>query len=62
MENPVAGTLPAIIAAIGDVFEAGMTMAGTVATTVTGNPLLLLGVVVGFVGIGVGLFKRLLRV
>ncbi len=62
MEAPAAGTLAAIVAAIGDIFEAGMSMAATVGTTVVGSPLLLFGVVIGFVGLGVGLFKRLLRV
>ena len=44
------------------VFTAAIGWVGTVATTVTSTPILLLGVVVGFVGLGVGLFKRLLSV
>ena len=34
---------------------------GTIVTTVTETPLLLLGVSLPFVGFGVGLFKRLLN-
>ena len=37
-------------------------METTVAETVAGNPLLLIGVVIGFIGTGIGLFSRLLRV
>ncbi len=51
-----------IITAITTIFTAAMGWMGTVATTVTSTPILLLGVVIGFVGLGVGLFKRLLRV
>lgn len=51
-----------IISAIGDVFTGAMGWAGTVSTTIVDTPLLLFGVVVGFVGLGVGLFKRLLHV
>lgn len=54
--------MDAIVTAIGTVFTGAMEWAGTVATKVTDTPLLLFGVVVGFVGLGVGLFKRLLHV
>jgi len=37
-----------------------MSWAGTVGTTIVGNPLLLMFVIVPLVGLGVGLFKRLL--
>ncbi len=47
---------------IGTVFTSAMGWAGTVGTKVAETPILLIGVVVGFVGLGVGLFKRLLRV
>lgn len=35
---------------------------GQFVTSITGNPLLLLFVVVAFVGLGVGLIKRIIRV
>lgn len=54
--------MDAVVTAIGVVFNGAMEWAGTVATKVVDTPLLLFGVVVGFVGLGVGLFKRLLHV
>lgn len=51
-----------IIEAINKIFTGAMEWAQTVGTTIVGNPLLLFGVVIGFVGLGVGLFKRLLHV
>lgn len=51
-----------IIEAINKIFTGAMKWAETVGTTIVSNPLLLFGVVVGFVGLGVGLFKRLLHV
>ena len=55
-------TLASILTDIGSVFEAAIGWVGTVSSTVTGNPLLLIGVVIGFIGVGVGLFHRLLNV
>lgn len=53
--------MDAILTAVGDVFTFAIGKVGTVATTVSGNPLLLLGCVgVPLCGIGVGMFKRLL--
>ena len=34
----------------------------TLCTTITGQPLLLIFVITGFVGLGVGLIKRLVRI
>lgn len=46
---------------VGSVFTAAIGYVSTVATTITGNPLLMLACVgVPLCGIGVGLFKRLL--
>lgn len=55
-------TMETVISTIGTVFNGAMGWASTVANTVTGTPLLLFGVVLGFIGIGIGLFKRLLNV
>ena len=55
-------TMETVISTIGTVFNGALGWAGTVADTVTGTPLLLFGVVLGFVGVGIGLFKRLLNV
>ena len=55
-------TMAALISTITEVFTAAIGWVGTVATTVASNPLLLIGCVIGFIGLGVGLFSRLLRV
>lgn len=62
MEKSAKMTISTIITAITEIFTAAIGWVGTVAETVAGNPLLLFGVVIGFVGLGVGLFKRLLHV
>lgn len=51
-----------VLGSITEVFTAAVGWVGTVAETVAGEPLLLIGVVVSFVGLGIGLFSRLLRV
>lgn len=44
------------------VFEGVIGMIPTVSTTIMGNPLLLLMVIIPVIGLGVGLFRRLLNV
>lgn len=53
--------MDSILTSITTVFTSAMGWAGSVGTAIAGNPLLLVGVVMGFVGVGVGLFRRLLR-
>lgn len=55
-------TMTSIISAITEIFTGGITWLGTVSDTVSANPLLLFGVLIGFIGVGIGLFKRLLHV
>lgn len=55
-------TMATLISDITSVFTAAIGWVGTVADTVAGEPLLLLGVIIGFVGLGVGLFRRLLNI
>lgn len=55
-------TMASVLSTITEVFTAAVGWVGTVAETVAGNPLLLIGVVIGFIGTGIGLFSRLLRV
>ena len=55
-------TMATLIESITTIFTAAIGWVGTVAETVTGEPLLLMGAIIGFVGLGVGLFKRLLNV
>ncbi len=62
MQEAVTMTMATLISTITEVFTAAIGWVGTVATTVASNPLLLIGCVIGFIGLGVGLFSRLLRV
>ena len=62
MEGGTTNTLANMLSTITQVFTAAVGWVGTVAETVAGNPLLLVGVVIGFIGTGIGLFSRLLRV
>ena len=55
-------TLASILTDITSVFTAAIGWAGTVGSTIVSTPLLLVFVVVPLVGLGVGLFRRLLRV
>lgn len=54
--------MSAILADITSVFTAALGWAGTVGTTIVDTPILLIGVVISFVGVGVGLFRRMLNV
>lgn len=62
MSEPVAMTLTQIISALTEIFTAVIGYVGTVATTITSNPLLLIFVLIPIIGLGVGLFRRLLNV
>ena len=58
-ETTAMGTL---LTTIGEVFTSAVGWVCTVADTIAGNPILLIGVVMGFIGVGVGLFRRMLNV
>lgn len=60
--EPVVVTMTAIISSLTEVFTAVIGYVGTVASTITGQPLLLLFVLIPIIGLGVGLFRRLLNV
>lgn len=51
-----------LLTTITSVFTAAVGWVGTVATTITDTPLLLIGCVLGFIGVGVGLFKRMFNI
>lgn len=51
-------TMSAIIADIGLVVTGAVSWMGQVVTFITENPLVLMGVIIGFVGLGVGLLRR----
>ena len=55
-------TIASLIGNVGDVFTAAIGWVGDVAGTITGTPLLLIFTIIPLVGLGVGLFKRLLAV
>lgn len=55
-------TMTALLSNVTEIFTAVIGYVGTVATTITSNPLLLIGCIIPVVGIGVGMFKRLLNV
>lgn len=55
-------TMATLLSTITEVFTAAVGWVGTVAETVASNPLMLVGIVLGFIGIGISLFSRLLRV
>lgn len=59
--TPTAGTLAAIIGDIGKIVTAGVSWVGSFVGAITDNPLILMFVIMGFVGLGVGLIKRLMR-
>lgn len=61
MKEATEMTMATLLETITTIFTSCISWVGTVATTVASQPLLLLGVVVGFVGLGIGLFQRLLN-
>ena len=53
--------MDALITAVSTVFTAAIGWVGTVASTITGQPILLLSCVgIPLCGLGIGMFKRLL--
>lgn len=50
-----------IISAVSSLVTASVGWINSFVDVITGQPLLLLFVIVGFVGLGVGLIKRLIR-
>lgn len=59
-DSPV--TVSSLLSTIGEVFTTAIGWAGTVGETIVETPLLLLFCAIPLVGLGVGLFKRLLNV
>ena len=54
-------TIATLVADVGKIFTAAIGLAGTVGEKIVSTPLLLMFVVIPVVGLGVGLFKRLLN-
>lgn len=59
---PTAGTLAAILADAGSMVTSSVTWVGSFVGAITSNPLIEAFVIVSFVGLGVGLIQRLVRV
>lgn len=59
--TPTVGTLAAILADVGSMVTSSVGWVGSFVGAVTSNPLLEAFVIVSFVGLGVGLIKRLVR-
>ena len=57
-----AVTVSSLLTDVTSVFTSAIGMVGRVATTITGNPLLLVFAILPLCGIGVGFFKRLISV
>ena len=55
-------TMADLLVNVGQIFTSAVGMVGTVATTITENPILLIFCILPICGIGVGLFRRLLSV
>lgn len=50
-----------IMTSVGSIVTESIKWVGQFATAITGNPLLLMFVIVSFVGLGVGLLRRIIR-
>lgn len=59
---PTAGTLGAILADAGSMVTSSVSWIGSFIDAITSNPLIEAFVIVSFVGLGVGLIQRLVRV
>ena len=62
MQEAATVTVATLIASVTKIFTAAIGWVGTVATTIVDEPLLLMFCVIPLVGLGVGLFRRLLHV
>lgn len=54
-------TMAALLSTIGEVLNAAVGWIGVIANVVTSTPLFMIGVVIMFVGVGIGLVSRLLH-
>ena len=62
MEGSATVTIATLLSSIGEVFTSAIGWAGTVGSTIVETTILLLFCAIPLVGLGVGLFKRLLNV
>lgn len=60
MDEPVVSTMSAILTDIGTVVTSAIGWMGSFVNFITSNPLILLFIVVAFVGLAIGLIRRLI--
>ena len=61
-EEPVATAMETFLESATALFTWVFNSLGTVITTITGNPILLVGLLISLVGFVIGIFKRLTNV
>lgn len=61
MSTPAAVTIATILADITSIVTSGVSWVGSFVGAITGNPLIGLFVLIAFIGTGIGLIKRLIR-
>lgn len=54
--------MPSIISTVGAIVTGGATWVSSAVSTVTSTPIIMFFLMINFVGIGIGLFKRLTRI
>ena len=62
MESAATVTMSGILDAVSSAFNAAIGWVGSVANTIANNPILLLFCVLPLVGLGIGIFRRLINV
>ncbi len=62
MEETTAMTTTTFLGTVGEIFGEAISWMGDVATAIAGNPILLVFCALPLVGLGIGIFKRLLNV
>lgn len=62
MQEPTAVTIATILTNVSSLVTEAVKWVGSFVGAITSNPLILMFVIVAFVGLGVGLIKRLVRV
>lgn len=53
-------TMTSVLASVGSIFTQALTWAGETASAIAGEPLLLIFTIIPLVGLGIGIFKRLI--
>lgn len=61
MEGGAAVAMSTIITDVGSIVTAAVSWIGSYAGAITANPIIEMFVITGFVGLGVGLIRRLIR-